>query len=404
MNNKWLSGLGIVLVSLPLSAIADNEFATAVSSGKAYANFNMRFEGVDQDNALQDASALTLRTRLGYQIGDYNGFSALVEVEDSRIIAGQDEFTVGPTDFNPGEYSVIADPETTELDQGFLQYKSSDGVFTTKLGRQVITYNGHRFVGHVGWRQDRQTFDAATIVYKPQDKLAMNYGYVTKRNRIFAEDGDIDAKDHLLNAGYTTPLGMLTGYVYLLEVDNTTRNGIDTYGFSFTGKQALDEVSLLYALEYASQDTAVGSNDFDADYLLLEGGVVLQKATIKLGYELLGSDDGNYGFSTPLATLHKFNGWSDQFLQTPAQGLQDVYISLSAKVEKANVILTYHDFGADESSEAIDDLGTEINLQITRKFADVFTAGLKFASYDAGDAAAGKVDTDKIWVWVTMGF
>lgn len=386
------------------SASAENTFAEAISSGKASANFNLRYEGVEQDNPVKNAKALTLRTRLGYKTGDYHGFTALLEVEDSRVVSGLDEYTVGPSGSNPGEYSVIADPETTELDQGFLQYTNKEKSLTAKLGRQVITYDGHRFVGHVGWRQDRQTFDAGSFSYKPTKDLTLNFAHVYKRNRIFAEDADIDANDTLLNASYKTSFGTFGAYGYLLEVDNDTTNGIDTYGVSFKGSQKADKISVLYALEYAKQDSEAAATTFDADYMLAEGGVVVNGITAKLGYEVLGSDNGAYGFATPLATLHKFNGWSDQFLATPAQGLQDVYITLAGEVAKTNLVLTYHSYSADESTATIDDLGSELDLQVTRKFAGSYTAGLKFAFYDAGDAAAGKVDTDKVWAWVTMGF
>ena len=38
-----------------------------------------------------------------------------------------------------------------------------------------------------------------------------------------------------------------------------------------------------------------------------------------LGWEVLGGDEDEPGeaFRTPLATLHAFNGWADQFLTTP---------------------------------------------------------------------------------------
>lgn len=52
--------------------------------------------------------------------------------------------------------------------------------------------------------------------------------------------------------------------------------------------------------------------------------------TVLTGYELLGSDNG-VGFSTPLATKHKFNRWSDKFLDTPGEGLQDVYTIFKGK-------------------------------------------------------------------------
>jgi hypothetical protein len=120
-----------------------------------------------------------------------------------------------------------------------------------------------------------------------------------------------------------------------------------------------------------------------------------------LAYEVLGSDDGAYGFSTPLATLHKFNGWSDQFLGTPAQGLVDVSISVSGKVAGGSWLAAYHDFSADESSATIDDLGSEINLQYVKPFGGHYTAAIKYASYSG---ESGRVDADKIWLWLSTKF
>jgi hypothetical protein len=402
VHRKVLIAMTVGLAALVSVARAETGSSEAISGG-AYANFNLRYEGVNQDNAVQDASALTLRTRLGYKSGVFNGFSALLELEDSRIVGGQDDYTIGPTGFKPGEYSDIADPETTELDQGFLQYNTSESLMV-KLGRQVITYDDHRFVGHVGWRQDRQTFDALTARYQPTKSLTLSYGYVTQRNRIFAEDADIDSKDHFLNAAYATPLGTITGYGYLLKIDGAPSNGLDTWGLSFKGERGLDRLSVLYVLEYASQESDAAGNSFDADYFLVEAGVAFDRMTVRLGYELLGSDGGSYGFSTPLATLHSFNGWSDQFLGTPAEGLEDVYVSLNGKLAEVNWILAYHDFSADVPSALADDFGSEIDIQLTRKFANNVSLGLKYATYDAGDATAGKVDTDKLWAWFTLEF
>ena len=108
----------------------------------------------------------------------------------------------------------------------------------------------------------------------------------------------------------------------------------------------------MYAAEFATQtaEAGDGSSEADADYMLAELGVGFSGVTIKAGYELLGSDDGKYGFSTPLATLHKFNGFADQFLTTPNEGLQDTYLSISGKVAGLKLAATYHDFSADEST------------------------------------------------------
>jgi len=377
---------------LVTAALASTTLSTlAADESKTTLDFNLRYESVDQDNALRNADALTLRTRLTHETATYSGFSAVVEFEDSRVIAGVDNYN-DTNGNNTGIYSVVADPETTELDQAYVQYKADK--FTAKVGRQVVTLDGHRFVGHVGWRQDRQTFDAANFMYQASEKLSGSYTYISKRNRIFGEANDIDSKDHLLNVAYKTSIGKVVGYAYLLETDNGTDNGLDTYGVSFTGKKD----GFLYAAEVATQSD--DASDADTTYLMLEGGYNFGKVTAKLGYESLGSDKG-VGFSTPLATLHKFNGWADQFLGTPGVGLEDIYATVSTKVLGGNLSVTYHDFSSDTDSV---DFGSEIDAVYAKGFAKNYKAGVKLASYSAGDAGSGKVDTDKIWVFVTAKF
>lgn len=382
-------------------AETDNTSITeAIMKGKADINLNIRYETVDQDNALKDADALTLRTRLTYKTGSFKGFSSLIEFEDSRVVLGLDDYnnTLGKNT----DHSVIADPETTELDQFFLQYKQDS--FVAKAGRQVITMDNHRFVGHVGWRQDRQTFDAVKLAFEPAKGLKLDYAYLTQRNRIFADGKDINSSDHLINVSYKTPIGKLTGYSYLLEVDNNTDNGLDTFGIRLNGKTSIKEQDITYQLEYASQDADTASTSYSADYVLAEVGTKVSGLGIKFGYELLGSDFGDYGFSTPLATLHKFNGWADQFLGTPKEGLQDIYASIGGKIAGGKWAVAYHKFDADEASETVDDLGSEIDAVFAKKFSKHYTAGIKLAAYSAGDDTAGKVDANKVWIWANAKF
>lgn len=390
-NNKGILGAAIAGILLTPAAMAAESITEALNTGTAYGDFRLRYEAVDQDNALKDASGLTLRSRLGYTTGSIGGLSATIELEDSRIVGGQDEFG--------GDFSVIADPETTELDQFFVQYKTD--TTTSKIGRQVINLDGQRFVGAVGWRQDRQTFDAFTIQAKPSEKLSLYYAYIGQRNRIFAETADLTSDDHLLNVSYQTSLGKLVGYGYFLDVDDGIDNARDTLGVSFSGAKKLDSVKLLYKAEYATQSFEDGGVDRDATYTHLEAGLQASYFTGKIGYEVLGSDDGNYGFTTELATLHKFNGWADQFLGTPTVGLVDTYFSAGFKLPVGKLSVIYHDFSADEGSL---DLGTEVDVAYGLKFGKQYNAGIKYAAYSAGDADAGKVDTDKLWLWVGASF
>lgn len=391
-TSSLAAAIGLCVPHASASALID-----ALSSGTTTGDIRLRYEMVEQDNALDDADALTVRTRLTYKTGALGGFSGVLEMEDARSVFGIEDYSVPPAGFKPGQYSVIADPKSTELDQAFIQYKND--IATFKAGRQVITLDGHRFVGHVGWRQDRQTFDALTAAFTPVEDLSIHYSHITQRNRIFAEAGDIDSKDNLLNVSYKTPFGKVVGYGYFLEIDNDTDNALDTIGLSFTGAAGSDSAKFLYSLEFATQDNEAG--DYEADYSLIELGLKLKPVTLKIGMETLGSDGGNYGFSTPLATLHKFNGWADSFLGTPAQGLVDTYFSVAGKAGPVALMLAVHDYSADEDTVAVDDLGDEINAQAVWNISKNYALGLKYAAYSAGDI---KVDTDKAWLWFNVKF
>ncbi|MCW8866256.1 MAG: alginate export family protein [Colwellia sp.] len=392
-NKFTLSLLTAAILAAPSAFAAESDLGSALTDGKLSADFNLRYEGVEQDNALKDADALTLRTRINYTTGTFNGFSAAVELENSVALVDDYNDATG----EGAGYSVIADPDHTELDQAYLAYKNDK--FSGKIGRQVITMDNHRFVGHVGWRQDRQTFDALTLGYQLSDATQATYAYITKRNRIFSDKKDIDSKDHLLNISHKLATGKLTGYAYLLEEDKTGGAEINTYGLRYAGSTKLGENKVTYSAEFATQDN--DTLDKSANYFAVDAGTKVASINVNVGYELLGSDDGEYGFATPLATLHKFNGWADQFLGTPKEGLQDIYASVGGKLAGGSWKVVYHDFSADESSDTVDDLGSEIDAVYTKAINKTFKAGIKYAAYNAGDI---KVDTDKVWVWVSAKF
>ena len=373
-------------------------FDAALNTGKTYADFRLRFETVMQDNALKDAQALTLRSRLGYKTETFKNFSAAIEFEDSRVVANIDNYNDGLG--SKPEYSVIADPETTELSQAYIRYKKN--ATTAKGGRQVMTLNNHRFLGHVGWRQNRQTFDGLAIDYKSSDQLSFNYRFIGQRNRILAEEKDLASNDHLFQIGYMLPIGQFINYIYLFEEKTQANKRYDNAGLRFHGGLPLAKIELQYTAEYAIQSYRSALNDdFLADYLNLEAGIAYSHFNLKFAYEVLGSDNGEYGFSTPLATLHKFNGWADQFLTTPTEGLIDTSINVSANLSSGKFAVVLHNYAAAYSTATVEDMGSEINLAYSRTFAQNFYAGFTYASYAAGDI---KVNTNKIWFWTGMKF
>lgn len=137
---------------------------------------------------------------------------------------------------------------------------------------------------------------------------------------------------------------------------------------------------------------------------LLAGlGLVLSGATGLGGYEVL-EGDGAVGFSTPLATLHAFQGWADVFLTTPVSGIEDFYLktayatSAVPLMEKLTAALIHHDFSAEQTSA---DLGSEWGAVITASVDEHVALTAEYASYD-GSSAGGPADRDRLWLDVNF--
>lgn len=385
--------LFLALSGAPLDILANN--------GNVSADFRLRYESVDQDNPLKNADALTLRTNLGltYALSDQLIFK--FNAENSQDVLGFTDYSVPPSGVRPGQFSVIADPNHTEIDELSLTWKPNKNL-KLAFGRLVLVEDNHRFVGHVGWRQDKQTFDAAGVEYSADNKFKIRYHFIDKRNRIFANDADIDSKDHIVNVSVPTSFGKVTGYAYLLETDTNNPEENHSYGIRLTGSQRHQNVKLSYELEYATQERTLGGIKNDAEYHKVGLTFGMPTFAVEVGQERLGSDNSAYAFQTPLATLHKFNGWADVFLVTPASGLRDNFLKFKTKVWGSNVLLAYHQFEADDTANLLDkDYGEEFNFQMTRKIFDDIAVGIKWAAYDADSF---RVDTDKLWIWMAYKY
>ncbi len=382
-----------------------------IDDATPYIDLRYRFEHVDQTGFTKDAKASTLRTKLGYKSGTLHDFQINLEVENITEIGGQpyNDTVNGKT-----AYPVVADPDGTEINHAFITYAGIPDT-TLAVGRQPVNLDNQRFIGTVGWRQNDQTFDAGAVINTSLPDTTLLYGYVTNVNRIFGDDhpfGDLDTETHLINASYDGwEFGKLTGYGYLIDLDDSALVGLDskTFGARFSGSAPLnEEVKLSYTAEYARQ-TDHGENpaNFDADYYHLVGGIGYKGLTAKVGYEVLGSDNGGtVAFQTPLATLHKFNGWADRFLTTPAAGLEDMYGSVFYKAsgtgsevfDGTTFGVIYHEFDSDSGSM---DYGDEWNAIIKRNFMEHYSVMLKYADYDADTFST---DTQKFWLQLGAKF
>ncbi|MEZ5690134.1 MAG: alginate export family protein [Rickettsiales bacterium] len=372
----------------------------AILHGTPWIDLRYRYETVDQDGIAKNARASTLSSKIGYKTGLWKGFQFAAEGENISVIGSEryNSTTNGKT-----QYPVVADPEDTLLNQLYISYQGIPKTNIT-VGRQYIKLDDQRFVGAVGWRQNDQTFDAASISSNYIENATFYYAYVRKVNRIFGPDannGAFDSNSHLINLSYTFhPALKVTLYDYMLDFDDARSLSSVTYGARLSGSYDLGSgASFIYKAEFADQsDYADNPNNYSANYYAIEPGVTWSGWTAKIGYEVLEGDGvATNSFQTPLATLHAFNGWADKFLSTPANGLEDRYASLAYKVpfgnewfKGTNMAVIYHDFKADKTNA---DYGTEWDAVISKTFFDHYTVGVKFADYDADNLFT---DTTKV--------
>ena len=399
---------GLVLLAAAAASAASPAWAKSFPVGGGLTvtpsiDARLRYEGVDQPAT--DADAVTVRLRPGLTLGTSAGFSVLVEGEGTLAVVNH--YRGAP--FLPANgYSVVADPENIELNRAQIQYKSKP--LTLTGGRQRINLDDQRFVGSVGWRQNEQTFDAvrAEATLGP---VAFDGTYAWSQRTIFGIDAGprqaYGGSFVFLGAGASLGPVKVKAFSYLLDFDASepvALTSTQTYGARATAAFKLSpKATLNLATSYASQsDYKLNPGNYSAEYIAGEAGLGYGNYTLTGGYELLGSDN-NAAFQTPMATLHKFNGWADMFLTTPAAGLQDIYASLSAKFPQVkalpglNAAVVYHDFQSDVGSV---DYGSEWNAQLGFK---VWKTSLLFKYADYNAKGFG-VDTKKFWVQLEWAY
>ena len=417
----------LVLFGLLTGAAAAEEaekpdIIRAIIGGKPTLNMRFRWEAANIDG-LKGSNAVTLRTMLGYQTKPYYGFDTytqflnILAVDEGAYFDGVPPNTDGRT--------PVADPEVSEINQGFIRWSSSglpngESWFaksgTSVIGgRQQIVFDDARHIGDVIWRQNQQTYDGGRFTTALGiDKLEGSYAYIAGVKRIFGDNGaagsptrDFDSESHFIHVNYSgIDLFKVSAFAYLLDFDNSPANSSDTYGFRATGKLDLGERFFTgYTASYAyQQDAGENPNDYEANYYNVEGVIGLKKwVTLAVGYEVLGSDDGIAQFRTSLSTAHKFNGWADTFLDNGGPvGLEDIYVSLAPNLPWGlKGRLVYHKF---DSNDGGLDYGQEIDGIVTKKLWNHVLLLGKFAYYDGEDGGPARADRYRFWIETNITF
>ncbi len=377
------------LLADPVESSLDSAFGKVEETvpGKFSINARLRYELFDLDNgvAANDRDGTSLRVRYGYTTPNFSGFTAMVEGETLTRVGGDHDDIHFLDDAGDG----------TDLNQLWVQYKDAD-YGSAKVGRQIYALDDHRFIGHVGWRQNIQTFDAATGEFSGIDDLSIKAFYLAEQNAVNGTHNELDA--YGLNVSYAFSKGFtLTGFYYDIEGDDVGNANASnkTIGLRATGAFKIDDVAFKYAVSVADQeDTGPSTLNYDAGYMAGDLSGTFEGITLGGGFEIMEA-----GFRTPLATVHKFNGFADALLPLGgfANGLEDFYVYAGYTIPVGNGIKTtviYHWFDSESGGLSGQDGGSELDIVAAYKINKYLGLVAKYGDYseDGGVGNAGAFD------------
>lgn len=309
--------------------------------------------------------------------------------------------------------------------------------FTTKLGRQVISYDDERIFGALDWAQQGRNHDAALIQYK-KEKFMLDLGLAFSQDYSnptgFVNSGT--AYNTSGNFSYKT-----MQYVYLKQAWEhfsgsllLLNNGFQNLDTTVTPSVA-DGTSNLQTmgthLEYKKGSFGLAANAFvqtgeregriDVKGAYLLGLDLSYKATAKIGLgagiEIISGNDKAAGETSaffPLyGTNHKFNGFMDYFYvgnHANTVGLLDVHVSANFTFsETSSLMVKALNFsGEKELASGEKSLGTEVDLVYTKKFKG-YSMVLGYSHMFAADGMyelkgvteANAADTQN-WAWAML--
>ncbi len=402
--------------------VADT-LGAAITEGTPSLQVRPRFEVVQQQGKAE-AQAATVRTLLGYSTKPVAGLGATVQFIDVAV-ADADHYNVPVLDVHSNRANIL-DPRAANVNQAYVSY---EGLPDTRLvgGRQIIKLDDERFVGNVDFRQNMQTFDGVSAVNKslPDVRLFGAYLFGLKdilnqqvaQRTFLAEANWSKFKQLQADAfGYwygneAAEYDVVPGAAGCYEGPTAQSCNSVTYGGRLHGRIGLPaQLKLDYVGEYARQSAYDGGNAaIDAVYG--HGGGKLHWKDYYIGgdYMVMGSNDGRYGFQTPLATKHAFNGWAELFLTTPKEGLRSSYGTIGGMLFGSNLLARYYLFRSDFQDR---DLGHEWDFSWTCPLTKHWQGGLEYAKYHAGNAGftdttsgPGRLaNTNAMWAFVAAGF
>lgn len=312
--------------------------------------------------------------------------------------------------------------------EGWAQYSFTDQ-WSTKVGRQMLSYDNQRVIGGLDWANQGRSFDAAVIKYKgKKDQLDLGFALNADTEGKVAPSTPFvtDFKD-MQYAWYHTNIKKLglsfltlnVGREYLkapLDIETNYSQTFGTYA-NIAYKKVTFDFSLY------GQTGKIGTNNVSAWETAANLGFVLSpKVKATLGYEFLSGKDQNStstvvkSFNPLFGTNHAFNGFMDYFYvgnHGGSVGLQDFTLKLDFPIKKVNLSVAPHLFYAPNKifAGAVEQdsyLGTELDITAVYKVYKDITLVAGYSQMFASDSmvalkgGSGLKDTTNNWAYLMV--
>ncbi|MBP0904889.1 alginate export family protein [Mariniflexile gromovii] len=327
-------------------------------------------------DAADPGFGISTRTRLnaGYNTESYKFYLSLQDV----MVWGENRQLL-PYDQN-NSFSIFEAWADINLGEGF----------STKLGRQVISYDDQRIFGGLDWAQQGRNHDAALIKYN-KGKFMLDLGLAFSQDysnptgfvntgTAYNTTGFFSYKTmqylYLKQAGesFSGSLLLLNNGFQKFEADNVTPDGVNslqTLGTHLDYKKGSFGVAANAFLQTGDQVNSAYLLGLDFSYK------ASPKVTLGAGLEIISGNDTSTtkseAFFPLYGTNHKFNGFMDYFYvgnHANSIGLVDIHIGADFKLsETSNLSVNVLNFsGEQELASGEKSLGTELDLVFAKKF------------------------------------
>jgi hypothetical protein len=322
--------------------------------------------------------------------------------------------------------TTTADKNGVAVFEAYAEYNFDEN-WSSRIGRQTLSYDNQRIMGGIDWIQQGQSHDAALVTYKDKkNQLDLGFAHnANAENLLEPKTAYTTTYKEMQYAWYHTKIKKVNasflflnaGYQYLKTATDLQTDYIQTYGTYLTYKGEKWDFDLgLYGQSGKSSGTDLSALNIGGNL----GYKVSDQFKATLGYEYLSGKDQDdtdtklKSFTPLFGTNHAFNGFMDYFYvgnHKNSVGLQDAYLKLDFGIKKVKFSLTPHVFYVPNkvvaaTVEQDSYLGTEVDLTAGYKvYKDVMlVAGYSqmFGSSTLETLKTGDATKTNNWAWLMI--